>query len=160
MGSLKSAGSKVMDTVLKMQRLTFLKAMPFRKLAAGIGVEVKDSDANAWRTQIESEADALVERHTPELPEDCERAATHLQLVSLGLAGYRVLGKQLRSEGASSEELVRCVGAGFGVLLQEDALTPVNQNGSMVSPARARRRRRRQTAVAPFGPEAQGRGLP
>lgn len=92
-----------------LQRATFFKMLRVPEVLAPVDTsamgeeELSAAHVTALRT-IEAEADAIIERHTPNLPEAElrqlwsapawpaeDRAAAHLQMASLALSAQRVL---------------------------------------------------------------------
>jgi hypothetical protein len=96
-GALDAAARKA----LAFQRSTFLKTLNISRVLVPLDAEanpkIPDGVEQRVKAAIEEEADALVAKHAPALPEGCARAPGHLQFAALAMAAQRSLLREARA---------------------------------------------------------------
>eukprot|EP00965_Chrysotila_dentata_P011467 374854-Pleurochrysis_carterae.AAC.2 len=117
MGFLDAAARKALDA----QRFTFFRTIQLHKAlepVEKVGSAAQRATAYRVKESISNSAEALIEKHSDALPDDCARAPSHLATVALAIAAQRELLLEASGEQymlANANKVRTVVAGGLGV---------------------------------------------
>ena len=126
-GYLDAAAKKA----LAIQRSSFLRLLDPTRVLQPVepGAKVPEHVIARLKEQVSREADAIINKHSSSLPEDCARAPGHLQVAALAISAQRTLLQEAKSESgdyltASALKVRWAVADSLGVVAPPDGTEP------------------------------------